>query len=359
MTRFRILTTAGIAALTALTAWATAGSTGVALAVTVGIAATLTVPVVDRWPVAGTLAATALAVLFPVATPAATFGVLVVAQRRRFAVVAVVASAGVVAHAVQGLVRPAGGLSYWWWLLLMVVGYGALVGWGQLSQARWALVASLRERARRAEAEQAARVAEAQIQERTRIAREMHDVLAHRLSLVATYAGALEYRPDSSPERLAQAAGVVRDGVSQALAELREVIGVLRDDADPPGPQPVFADLPRLVDEARAAGQTVRLEDRASGQPPELVGRTAYRVVQEGLTNARRHAPGAVVTIALSGQPGTGLSLEIGNPYAGGPSGDGLGLTGLSERVTLAGGQLMAGPVGDTFQLRVRLPWPT
>lgn len=152
---------------------------------------------------------------------------------------------------------------------------------------------------------------------------------------------------------------MVRDGVSQALAELREVIGVLRDDADPPGPQPVYSDLPRPVDEAQAAGQTVRLDDRANGQPPELVGRTAYRVVQEGLTNARRQAPGAMVTIVLSGQPGTGLSVEIGNPYAGGQSGDGLGLTGLSERVTLAGGQPIAGPIGDTFQLRVWLPWPT
>jgi signal transduction histidine kinase len=107
----------------------------------------------------------------------------------------------------------------------MIAAYAALLGWGALTQARWALVASLRERARRAEAEQGRRVAEARMLERTRIAREMHDVLAHRLSLVATYAGALEYRPDSPPEQLSRAAGVVRAGVHQAFSELREVIG--------------------------------------------------------------------------------------------------------------------------------------
>jgi signal transduction histidine kinase len=282
-----------------------------------------------------------------------------VAQRRRFPVAAALAGVGVAAHVLQAVFSPPGGLTFAWWLALVVVAYGALVGWGQLSQARWALVASLWERARRAEAEQAARVAEARIAERARIAREMHDVLAHRLSLVATYAGALEFRPDLSPEQMARAAGVVRDGVSQALTELREVIGVLRDDADPSGPQPSYADVPRLVDEARAAGQTVRLEDQTTAAPSELVGRTAYRVVQEALSNARRHAPGAAVTILLSGESGDGLTVEVANPYAGGPTGDGLGLTGLRERVSLAGGRLTAGPVGDAFQLRVWLPWTT
>ena len=106
--------------------------------------------------------------------------------------------------------------------------YAALLGFGALTQARAALLISLRDRARRAEAEQDRRVAEARVAERARIAREMHDVLAHRLSLVATYAGALEYRPDASREQLAAAAGIVRDGVHQALDELREVVTVLR-----------------------------------------------------------------------------------------------------------------------------------
>ena len=127
----------------------------------------------------------------------------------------------------------------------MLVAEAALVGWGELSQARQALLQSLREQAHRAESEQASRVAEARAAERASIAREMHDVLAHRLSLLATYAGALEYRPDAPPEQLARAAGVVRAGVHQALDELREVIGVLRDD-DPAAvarPQPGLSDL--------------------------------------------------------------------------------------------------------------------
>ncbi len=100
------------------------------------------------------------------------------------------------------------------------------------------------------------------------MAREMHDVLAHRLSLLATYAGALEYRPDSSPEKLAQAAGVIRTGVHQALDELREVISVLRDteiEEGPGGrPQPTFADVEGLVAESRAAGTKVSYDDQVA-----------------------------------------------------------------------------------------------
>jgi signal transduction histidine kinase len=132
----------------------------------------------------------------------------------------------------------------------------------------------------------------------------MHDVLAHRLSRLATYAGAIEYRPDAPPEQVARAAGVVRAGAHQALDELREVITMLReDDGSGDGsagdggagqrPQPGLADLPRLVEESRDAGARVQLDDRVAdpGAVPEAAGRTAYRVVQEGLTNARKHAP--------------------------------------------------------------------
>ena len=177
---------------------------------------------------------------------------------------------------------------------------------------------SLREQACRAEAEQASRVAEARAAERASIAREMHDVLAHRLSLLATYAGALEYRPDAPPEQLARAAGVVRAGVHQALDELREVIGVLRDD-DPAAvarPQPGLSDLEELVEETRDAGTPVDLIGPES-RPEELpdgLGRTAYRVVQEGLTNARKHAPGLPVRLLLDGRPGDRLLVELTNP---------------------------------------------
>ena len=211
-----------------------------------------------------------------------------VAQRRRFVVALAVAGVGVVAQAARWLWRPAGGISFLWWMVLVTLGYAAVLGWATLSQARGALVASLRERAHRAESEQGRRAAEARILERTRIAREMHDVLADRTSLVATYAGALEYRPDRPPEQLAQAAGVVRAGVQQALTELREVISVLREDTVEqaeiePRLQPGLAQIRGLVKESNDAGQEVSLEDRVAdaAMVPDIAGRTAYRVVQE------------------------------------------------------------------------------
>jgi signal transduction histidine kinase len=368
---------AAIGSLTALTIWGLVSSQTttrlVILDIVAGVVACALLPVLLRWPVPGALALAVLAVVSPAATPAATFGTLYVAQRRRFAVAAAVGAAGVVTHAVRGLWRPIGGLPYIWWLILVIVAEAALVGWGQLSQARRALIASLEERARRAEAEQGRRVAEARAFERTRIAREMHDVLAHRLSLLATYAGAIEYRPDAPPEQVAQAAGVVRAGAHQALDELREVITVLRDDVSPDGgddgqrPQPGLADLPRLVGESRDAGASVRLDDRVSDPEalPGAAGRTAYRVVQEGLTNARKHAPGQPVQVMLDGRPGEQLLIDIRNPLRdsrSGPvamAGSGTGLIGLTERVRLAGGELdqQITPAGE-FRLCARLPWP-
>lgn len=335
----------------------------------VGAVACLLVPVLLRWPVPGAIVVSALAVVSPAATPVATAGALVVARRRPLPAAAAVALAGVAAHAAQGLLRPTGGLTYGWWLVLVVVAYAALLAWGQVAQARAALLASLRERARRAEAEQAERTAAARVQERTAIAREMHDLLAHRLSLLVTYAGALEYRPDAAPEQLTRAAGVVRDGVQQALDELRDVIGVLRADEATAGdrPTPGLSDLPRLVEESRAAGTVVELDDRV-GVPASLsavVGRTAFRIVQEGLTNARKHAPERPVHVELAGRPGDQFVIDIRNRLPGGPppfaapTGTGTGLVGLAERAELAGGRLEHGPTpAGEFRLRAALPWP-
>jgi signal transduction histidine kinase len=216
-------------------------------------------------------------------------------------------------------------------------------------------------------------VAEARVSERTRIAREMHDVLAHRLSLVATYAGALEYRPDSSPEQLSRAAGVVRAGVREALSELREVIHVLRDEEtvgdDETGqrPQPGLADIPRLVEESHDAGEQVVLDDRTVDTTvvSTVAGRAAYRVVQEGLTNARKHAAGQQVRVVVDGEPGTGLVIDIHNPLSRDASappsvpGSGTGLIGLTERVHLTGGRLdhEVTATGE-FHLHAWLPWP-
>jgi signal transduction histidine kinase len=338
------------------------------LDVAVGVAAVALVPVLLRRPVPGAVALAALAVLSPAATPPATFATLFAAQRRPLPVAIGVGLVGVAAHAAQGVLRPTPGLEFFWWLVLVAVAHVALVAWGALTRARRALVASLRERARRAEAEQAQRVAAARTHERTLIAREMHDVLAHRLSLVAASAGALEYRPDASPEQVAKAAGVVRAGVHQALDELREVIGVLRADGSDPaedGPQPLLADLPALLGETAAAGSEVHFDDRvaASTAVPETTGRTAYRIVQEGLTNARKHAPGEPVRVLLDGGPGDGLLIDIRNPLPDrpptAPPGSGTGLIGLAERAQLAGGRLGHEITADGgYRLHAALPWP-
>jgi len=364
--------TTGIGALTAATILGQASShesSGLLiLDIAVGLVSCALVPVMLRWPVPGAVALAALAALSPAATPAATLGTLYVAQRRPLAIAVAAGGADVVAHLIRGLWRPNGSLPYGWWAVLVIAAGAALVGWGQGARARQALLASLRERARRAEAEQASRVAEARVAERARIAREMHDVLAHRLSLLATYAGALEYRPDAAPEQLARAAGVVRAGVHQALDELREVITVLRDDDDVDGkhPLPGLADLDGLIAETRDAGTAVDVTRRVT-QPEDAVlpgglGRTAYRVVQEGLTNARKHAPGQPVRVLLAGKPGGRLVVELANPV--GPAdpvinGSGTGLIGLTERVRLAGGEIDHTISADgEFVLRAWLPWP-
>lgn len=361
----------GMGGLSALTLWGLADGPTWGLDVVV-VAVSLVAALAQLWwPTSGALAATLLATLSPVATPAATMGALQVAQRRRFPVAAAVAAAGVAAHVVQGLWRPNSGISQPWWLLLICASYGALLGWGALARSRRALLISLHERARRAEAEQGRRIAEARMAERRRLAREMHDVLGHRLSLVATYAGALEYRPDSSPDRLATAAGVVRAGVHQALEELRQVIVLLHeqdnelDELEPRPGLPDLPDLPDLIADARQAGQSVRLREEITDSTalPSVASRTAYRVVQEGLTNARKHAPGQPVEVLLRGAPGTPLLIDMCNPLPPADAaplapGSGLGLVGLTERVRLAGGQLDHHSTGGEFRLRARLPWP-
>lgn len=336
------------------------------LDIIVGIVASGLILVLGRRPVGGALVLAGLAALSPAATPPATVGTLTVSQRRPLRTAVLVALAGIAGHLIQGLWRPIGNLPFGWFAVLDVAVHAALLGWGQWTQARQQVLDSLRQRARRAEAEQGRRVAEARALERTKMAREMHDVLAHRLSLLATYAGALEYRPDSSPEKLAQAAGVIRGGVHQALDELREVINVLRDEDVYEGrPQPTFRDLRALVEESREAGTAIAYDDRVADAAtlPPATGRTAYRVVQEGLTNARKHAAGHPVTLTVTGRPGEELRIELTNPGSNGTSltpGSGTGLVGLTERVQLAGGTLDHGTrPGGGFRLMASLPWPS
>ncbi|GII77462.1 two-component sensor histidine kinase [Sphaerisporangium rufum] len=261
--------------------------------------------------------------------------------------------------------------------LVVTVG---VAGWGMVLRHRRHRVQTLVERAERAEAEQRDRVRQARRLERARIAREMHDVLAHRMSLLSLHAGALEFRPDAPPEEIGRAAGVIRQSAFQALADLQEIIGLLRADetaesAESPGdrppveparPQPAPADLPALVEECRRAGMPVRLANRLpeTAAMPATTGRDIYRIVQEGLTNARRHAPGAEVMVTVGGDEAQGIRVEVISgpgitpapvPV---PPGSGMGLLGLDERVRLAGGRLTHAPTADRgFRLEAWLPW--
>jgi signal transduction histidine kinase len=243
----------------------------------------------------------------------------------------------------------------------------AIVAWGLFVRGRHQ---SRRERVRHSEAEQELRLEQARSAERTRIAREMHDVLAHRISLLSLHAGALEFRPDAPPDEVARAAAVIRASAHQALDDLRAVIGVLRDGPDgdaPQPPQPTLAALPGLLEESRAAGMLLHAEIRLAdlAAVPDAIGRHALRIVQEALTNARKHATSAAVDLLVEGAPGEGLTIEVRNPapvLAGGEPeipGTGTGLVGLAERATLSGGSLVHGldEVGD-FRLRAWLPWP-
>jgi signal transduction histidine kinase len=227
-------------------------------------------------------------------------------------------------------------------------------------------VVALHEHAAQLAAEQRLHVAAAREAERRRIAREMHDVLAHRVSLLSVHAGALEFRPDAPPEEIAAAAGVIRESAHATLEELRAIVGVVREDdgdaVEPP--QPTLGDLPALVEESRAAGMRVAWRGDVDGAAvSDAVGRTAYRVVQEGLTNARKHAAGAGVEVAVRAAAAGPLVVEVVSrppvaPHAA-PEvpGGGTGLIGLAERVALAGGTLDHGPdaAGD-FVLRATLP---
>jgi signal transduction histidine kinase len=232
------------------------------------------------------------------------------------------------------------------------------------------LAASWRERAESAEAERRLHDERARAAERTRIAREMHDVLAHKVSLIALHAGALELTARGSAAPIQQGAALIRVTAREALQELRYVLGVLRRESEPalPGDPPPahgepFADLVSLVRASTRTGQHVELRDHAGPLPPAMA-RVVYRVVQEGLTNAHKHAPDAPATVTVERGDAT-VTVTVHNAATrSAPAdlpGSGAGLVGLAERVRLVGGTLHSGPLGPGdgggWRLRAVLPW--
>ena len=334
--------------------------------VTIGVLGCAALVLRRHRPVALTLALLPVTTVSVMATGAALVALFTVAIHRRGPVALALGSAYVAVVPVYFVLHADPQFPVWVDLVMRTVTATGALGWGMFVRAYRRLTQSLREHAARLEAEQHLRVDQARLTERARIAREMHDVLAHRMSLVSLHAGALEVRTDARPEEVAIAAGAIRASAHEALEELRGVIGVLREGAAgrPEPPQPGLADLSGLVDSTRAMGMTVGYTCTVAADGPSVVlGRTAYRIVQEGLTNARKHAPGTAVRVLLDGEPGADLRIRISNPCpgpAGRPAvpGAGMGLVGVSERAALAGGHVRYGPEGGEFRLEARLPWP-
>ena len=290
------------------------------------------------------------------------------ATRRRMREIVPVAVVGFLASVVFFETHPGADDSWLFSLLFTIVFVTGVIAPGMYIGARRDLRATLQEQAERVEREQELRIVQAQVMERARIAREMHDVLAHRLSLVALQAGALEYCSGMTDTEVAEAAAVTRTSAHQALEDLHAILGVLRTvdpTATPEPPQPTLVDLPSLVEEAQGAGTRVRLHNGIEhlAEAPEAAGRSVYRMVQESLTNARKHAPDTTVDVTLSGGPGGGLGLEVRNPMRVGAAasatpGSGLGLIGLVERAELIGGRLEHEASDGDFVVRAWLPWP-
>lgn len=319
-----------------------------------------------RWPLGLAVATVPVGIVSDTAGGACMIALFTLAVHRSFRYVAWVGGANIALIPLYFWLRPDPDLPYLASVIIFVLMTAVVVACGMVVRSKRQLMLSFRDRARRAETEARLRAEQAQRLAREAIAREMHDVLAHRLTLLSVHAGALEFRPDAPREEVARAAGVIRESAHEALQDLREIIGVLRagDQDDTGRPQPTLAALDALVAESREAGMKVVLDTRVTDPAavPASVGRTAYRIAQEGLTNARKHAPGTEVTVSVEGAPGEGLTVSVRNPAPDGEvtpvPGSGQGLIGLTERATLAGGRLEHGPETDGgFGVRAWLPW--
>ncbi|WP_344180577.1 sensor histidine kinase [Kribbella lupini] len=263
--------------------------------------------------------------------------------------------------------------SDWRQQITMMVAFGAVVfgvwAFGERRRTRGLYVAQLEERAIQAERDRDREATLAVTNERTRIAREIHDVVAHGLSIMIVQADGGLYAADASPEQAKKALATIGDTGRASLTEMRKMLGLLKQDEqnelDPnqPRPQPGVSSLPELVENVREAGLTVDYE--VTGTPrdlPALLGLTAYRIVQEGLTNTLKHAgPGArtSVTLDFGREMLTVVVTDDGRGGGVAPTSDpGHGLVGMRQRASISGGTVNAGPkAGGGYEVVAKLPY--
>ena len=237
------------------------------------------------------------------------------------------------------------GLQGWtWWLMVATATVAATVAAWALGRFRATRAAWIDQLADRAAAE-----------ERQRIAREMHDVVAHSLAVVVSHAEAGRMVVGQQPERASGILDTIATTGREALMEMRGLLGVLGGESSTE-PQPGLADIDDLIEGMREAGLTVRLEADEPGPVAAAVGLTAYRVVQEALTNVTRHAgSGAVATVSVT-RTARHLTIEVSDDGVGIQRPPGRGLRGMRERVTAVGGTLEAGPSDEGWRVRAMMP---
>src|SRR5580704_343937 len=304
---------------------------GPVFAVTVLMAAVLA-----QWPVRGAL--------FPFPSAIALYTVAVTMSRATALVAAVLAAAAEIPAAGQG-----GWHNGWLAAIYEVIGIAAVLVAGLYVNTRRAYLAELRDRAQRLEREQDQASALAAAVERARIAREMHDSVAHHLTVIVTLSDGALAAVTRAPAQACDAIRGVSSTAREALAETRRLLGVLREDGQElRQPLPVLTDLDGLFTRVRAAGLPVRYERSGpSGDTPPGVQLVIFRLVQEALTNTMKHAgPGASAAVRLRLAPGE-VRVDVEDDGAGGagvPRAPGGGLTGMAERVSAFGGELSCGP---------------
>lgn len=287
------------------------------------------------------------------------------ASRRRVSeivgVFGITLASGVAASAVDESSRAAPFDWSWAGILALVVAIPLVIGYAR--GARRAELDGLRREAELLREEQRQIAEQARLAERGRIAAEMHDALGHQLSVIAVQAAALKLHPELPAAQRQESVSAIRTAAQQALSELRHTLSMLAEDSPEPEPSPRLSErIDDLIEQVRQAGSPVQadLDQARLDELPAELGRPVFRIVQECLTNAMRHAPGVPVHLSVRSEPDTGVQIRVSNAFttASEPSpGSGIGLAGIAERARLADGELQVLRSAEHFTVEARLPW--